>query len=180
MRFLRHLFTFPTRTRPGVQVVGLAVLRRVFAINMLLTGQRSFFELNILDYEYAPDAHLSTDRNLLWVAVRSGWQHHQSTSTAAILYAHEVDLLITWLRHLHTTGHSSGRLIFTEPCLSFECISADADEFLLQIKLAYEIAPDWHQDPFSPFWLPVIVPKRRLIDAIDQLAGQLLSFPVRG
>lgn len=146
---------------------------------MLLAGQRSFFELNILDYEHPPTTLSSVDRNLLWVAIRSGWQHHQSTSTAAVLYTQEVDLLLHWLRHLYTTGRAQPRLLFTEPCLSFECISADSDEFLLQIKLAFEVAPDWHNDPFSPFWLPVVIPRRRLTEAIQQLADQFLKFPVR-
>lgn len=146
---------------------------------MLLIGQRSFFELNILDYEHSPDSSSSADRNLLRVAVRSGWQHHQSTSTAAILHAHEVELLLNWLRCLHTTGRPQSRLLFSESCLSFECISADTDEFLLQIKLAFEVAPDWHTDPFSPFWLPVVVPKRKLMDAINQLTDQFVNFPVR-
>lgn len=146
---------------------------------MLLTGQRSFFELNILDYENASDSPASADRNLLWVAVRSGWQHHQSMSTAAILYTYEIDMLLNWLRHLHATGRSQNRLLFREPCLSFECISADTDEFLLQIKLANEVAPDWHDDPFSPFWLPIVVPKRKLLEAINQLAEQFIIFPVR-
>ncbi|GAB3554285.1 WapI family immunity protein [Spirosoma fluminis] len=146
---------------------------------MLLIGQRSFFELNILDYEHAPDATVSSDRNLLWVAVRSGWQHHQSTSTAAILHTYEIDVLLGWLRHLYATGRPQSRLLFSEPCLSFECLSADSDEFLLQIKLAFEIAPDWHTDPFSPFWLPVVISKRKLAEAIDQLVDQFLNFPVR-
>ncbi|MFD2570590.1 hypothetical protein ACFSUS_08100 [Spirosoma soli] len=146
---------------------------------MLLVGQRSFFELNILDYEHAPDSSSSADRNLLWVAVRSGWQHHQSTSTAAILHTYEIEMLINWLRHLCATGRPLPRLLFSEPCLSFECLSADTDEFLLQVKLAFEIAPDWHDDPFSPFWLPIVVSKRKLAEAIDQLADQFLKFPVR-
>lgn len=146
---------------------------------MLLLGQRSFFELNLLDYEHAPDSPSTADRNLLWVAIRSGWQHHQSTSTAAILHTFEVSTLLDWFRHLHTTGRSQGRLTFHEPCLSFECISADSDEFLLQIKLAFEIAPDWHSDPFSPFWLPVVINKAKLADAINQLSDQFLSFPIR-
>ena len=146
---------------------------------MLLNGQRSFFEMTILDYENAPDSPSSADRNLLWLALRSGWQHHQSASTSAILYAYEVTKLLNWLRTLHTTGRPTGRLVFTEPCLSIECISADADEFLLQIKLAFEIAPDWHSDPFAPFWLPVVITKRRLSDAINQLTDQSISFPVR-
>ena len=146
---------------------------------MILSGQRSFFELNILDYEHREDSFSLMDRNLLRIAVRSGWQHHQSTSTAAILHMHEVELLLNWFRHLYTTGRPQSRLLFSEPCLSFECISADTDEFLLQIKLASEIAPNWHDDPFAPFWLPVIVPKRKLMDAIDQLANQFLYFPLR-
>jgi hypothetical protein len=146
---------------------------------MILIGQRSFFELTILDYEYAPDSPSFADRNLLWVAVRSGWQHHQSTSTAAILHAYEIELLLDWFRALQATGRPQSRLLFSEPCLSFECISADSDEFLLQIKLAFEVAPDWHDDPFSPFWLPVVVPKRKLADAISQLTDQFLKFPVR-
>lgn len=157
----------------------LLVSAQLHTTVMLLIGQRSFFELNILDYENAPDSPSSADRNLLWVAVRSGWQHHQSMSTAAILYTHEIEMLLNWLRHLHATGRPQNRLLFTEPCLSFECISADTDEFLLQIKLAYEVAPDWHDDPFSPFWLPIVVPKRKLLEAIKQLADQFLIFPVR-
>ena len=146
---------------------------------MLLIGQRSFFELDILDYEHAPDTFSPADRNLLWVAIRSGWQHHQSMSTAAILHSYEVESLLNWFRHLQDTGHPQGRLLFSEPCLSFECISADTDEFLLQIKLAFEVAPNWHNDPFSPFWLPVVVPRRKLADAIHQLAKQFVDFPVR-
>ena len=146
---------------------------------MLLIGQRSFFELNILDYENAPDSPSSADRNLLWVAVRSGWQHHQSTATAAILHTYEIEPLIAWLRQLQTGGRLPGRLLFSEPCLSIECLSADSEEFLLQVKLAFEIAPDWHDDPFSPFWLPVVVSKRKLSEAIEELTRQFIKFPVR-
>ncbi len=146
---------------------------------MLLVGQRSFFELMILDYENAPDSPSSADRNLLWLAIRSGWQHHQSASTSAILHTYEVAKLLGWLRSLYTTGRPPGRLVFTEPCLSIECISAEADEFILQVKLAFEIAPNWHSDPFSPFWLPVVVTRHKLADAISQLADQSVNFPVR-
>ncbi|WP_040006377.1 WapI family immunity protein [Fibrisoma limi] len=147
---------------------------------MLLNGQRSYFELNLLDYEHPQTAPSSADRNLLWVAVRTGWQHHQSTATAAILHTYEIERLIHWLRHLCTTGRPLPRLLFSEPCLSFECISADTDEFLLQIKLAFEVAPDWHYDPFTPFWLPVVINKHKLSEAIHQLEQQFSNFPVRG
>lgn len=146
---------------------------------MLLVGQRSFFELDILDYEHPATTISVAERNLLWVAVRTGWQHHQSTSTAAILHTNEVETLLNWLRQLQGTGRSPGRLLFAEPCLGFECISADSDEYLLQIKLAFELAPNWHDDPLLPFWLPLVVTKAKLVDAIHQLEGQIINFPVR-
>lgn len=146
---------------------------------MLLIGQRSFFELNLLDYEHSTSSSSVADRNLLWVAIRSGWQHHQSTSTAAIIHTYEVEMLLNWLRSLQVAGRPQGRLLFAEPCLSFECISGDKDELLLQIKLAFEVAPDWHNDPFSPFWLPVVVSKHKLTEAILQLEQQFANFPVR-
>lgn len=150
-----------------------------FCLTMLLIGQRSFFELNILDYEYSVTSLSRPDRNLLWVAVRSGWQHHQSTSTAAIIHTYEIENLLGWLRHIYQTGRPQARLLFTEPCLSIECISAGTDEFLLQIKLAFEVAPNWHNDPFSPFWLPVVVSKSNMAEAIDQLEKQFTKFPIR-
>lgn len=146
---------------------------------MQLVGPRSFFELNILDYEHPISTTEAAERNLLWVAIQTGWQHHQSASTAAILHTHELGLLLNWLRQLQTTGRSPGRLNFAEPCLSFDCISADSDEYLIQVKLAFEIAPDWHEDLYSPFWLPIVVTKAKLVHAIRELEDQFINFPVR-
>ncbi|WP_338871795.1 hypothetical protein WBJ53_26320 [Spirosoma sp. SC4-14] len=147
--------------------------------SMLLVGQRSFFQLDLLDYQY-PTANSSTvDLNRLWVAVRSGWWHHRSTAKAAVLYTYEIEQLLTWLRHLYQGGYSSERLLFADPSLSIECISVDADEFLLQVKLAFAVAPDWHTNPFFPFWLPVVVSKAKIGEAITDLEGQFARFPVR-
>ncbi|UHG92061.1 WapI family immunity protein [Spirosoma oryzicola] len=146
---------------------------------MLLVGQSSFFELNLLNYSNPSTSVSVADRNLLQVAVRSGWQHHRSVSTAAIIYTYEIDLLIKWLRHLHKTGRPEPRLLFSQPSLSIECLSAGTNEYLLQVKLAHDVAPVWHHDPYSPFWLPVVIPKLKVAEAVRQLEQQFSEFPVR-
>jgi len=146
---------------------------------MLLIGQRSFFELNLLDYQYSSATPSEVERNRLWVAVRAGWWSHRSTSKATILQTYEIERLLTWLSQLYKMGGSPERLLFSDPSLSMECISGDENELLLQIKLAYAIAPDWHDDPLSPFWLPIVVAKTKIGEAITNLEGQFAKFPVR-
>ncbi|GAA4459847.1 hypothetical protein GCM10023189_34060 [Nibrella saemangeumensis] len=146
---------------------------------MRLAGSRSFFELNVLDYEYPASTAYRTDRNLLLIGFRAGWHKNQTAKTAPLLLTWELDALINWLRQLRDTGRMAPRLAFSEPCLAFECLSASANEFLLQIKMAQEATPDWHQNPQQPFWLPIVVTAAQISDAIHQLKSQAEIFPVR-
>lgn len=146
---------------------------------MLLTGQRSYFELNILDYEYDATSSFLNDRNTLRLALRAGWQQHRSTATAPLLMTWEIPTLLNWFTHLLKHGRPLPRLQFAEPCLKFECVSATSDEFLIQIQMAYEAAPDWHYIPEQPFWLPVVVRSAQLQEAVLQLQQQARKFPVR-
>lgn len=146
---------------------------------MLLTGQRSYFELNVLGYEYDAASPFHTDRNTLRLALRAGWQQHRSTASAPLLMTWETNTLLAWFTHLLKNGRPLPRLQFSEPCLKFECVSATTDEFLIQIQMAYEVAPDWHQNPEQPFWLPVVVRSAQLQEAVLQLQQQVKRFPVR-
>lgn len=146
---------------------------------MLLTGQRSYFELNILDYEYDATSPFHTDRNMLRLALRAGWQQHRSTAIAPLLLTWETTTLLDWFTHLLRNGRPLPRLQFSEPCLKFECVSATTDEFLIQIQMAHEAAPDWYQNPEQPFWLPVVVRSAQLREAVQQLQQQVKRFPVR-
>ncbi len=146
---------------------------------MLLAGQRSYFELTILDYEYAATSQFYTDRNTLRLALRAGWQQHRSTATAPLLLTWEVVALLDWFTYLLKNGRSLPRLQFAEPCLKVECISANSDEFLIQIQMAHEAAPDWQSHPERLFWLPVVVRSAQLREAVLQLQQQTKRFPIR-
>ncbi|GAA4397060.1 hypothetical protein GCM10023187_05910 [Nibrella viscosa] len=146
---------------------------------MRLAGSRSFFELNVLDYEYPAGTSQRTERNLLLIGFRAGWHKNQTAKIAPLLFTWEINSLIDWLLHLRNTGRMAPRLAFNEPCLAFECLSASANEFLLQVQLAQEATPDWHHNPYQPFWLPVVVTATQISEAIDQLKQQAEIFPVR-
>ncbi|WP_266365598.1 WapI family immunity protein [Tellurirhabdus rosea] len=145
---------------------------------MILTGPRSTFELNILDYEYQHSAS-NLDRNWLLMGLRTRWQGHEATLTAPLLLTWELELLVKWLNFIATTSQPLPRLQFTEPCLSFECLSVSATDFLLQIKLDCEASPYWHTDLSSAFWLPVIPSRLELVEATEQLREELCAFPER-
>ncbi|WP_128543886.1 WapI family immunity protein [Larkinella soli] len=146
---------------------------------MVLTGPRSHFELNILDYEYKTSNPIDLDRNWLLVGLRTRWQNHEATFTAPLLLTWEIDLLIKWLSFIGSTRRPLPRLVFTEPCLSFECLSVGNSEFLIQVKLDCEVSPYWHTDLSSAFWLPVIPTLNQLMDAVTLLKTQMEKFPVR-
>lgn len=158
-------------------------LPALYVINSFLTmhlaGSRSFFELNVLDYEYPAGTTHRTDRNLLLVGFRVGWHHNQTAKTGPILLTWELDSLIKWLGQIRDAGRLAPRLAFSEPCLAFECLSASANEFILQIQLAQEATPPWHSDPQQPFWLPIVVTANQISEAIQQLKLQAAIFPVR-
>jgi len=146
---------------------------------MILKGHHSSFELNLLDYEYDPEEPLDADRNRLLISLRTRWLRHQTTLTIPILLTWEVNLLVKWMRFIARTGHPLPPLSFTEPCLTFQCLSVGTGDLLLQIKLDCEASPYWHTDLSSSFWLPVTPSRDELLKAATSLEEQFCRFPVR-
>lgn len=146
---------------------------------MILAGQRSFFELTVLAYQHPVTESALTGQNLLRTTVRYGWLEQQPSANEAVLSAQEINSLINWLKQLYATGQPRERLNFKQSSLGFECISASHNEFLIQVKLSADIAPDWYINPLSSFWLPVVISKKKLANAINQLVNQFIKFPVR-
>lgn len=141
---------------------------------MKLTGPDTFFELDILDYEYG-DSSSFMDRNWLLISLKSGYKGKQSTTTAPLLSTWEIELLIKWMESLYTEQKLSPSLSFVEPCLGF---SLAPDSF--RIKLDHEASPDWNKEYDStPFWLSVKPNQEELRRAITDLQRQLSHFPVR-
>lgn len=146
---------------------------------MRLAGPRSFIELDVLDYEFPASSPLAADRNTLLVLLRLGWHQNISTRSVPVLLTWELDQLTRWLEQLLQTHRPPPRLQFTEPCFGIECLSCTRDEYLLQIHLAHEAAPDWHHEPGVPFWLPILTPRGQIESAVYTLQQQSEKFPVR-
>lgn len=143
---------------------------------MILTGNQSFFELKLLALQ---DDRLSTGRprtRLLDLAVRSGWQRHRSAALGAALRTDELDQLVGWLRQMGEPHTQLPRLLFQDASLAFDCLTADADECLLQIKLDHDFTPAWHVNPLAPFWIPILTTRLAVQQAADDLYAQFMQL----
>jgi len=149
---------------------------------MVLTGPCSYFELNILGYQYQPSNPFFVDRNWLMVRLRSKWQEHEATITAPLLLTWEVDQLISWLDCVTFTRNPLPHLRFTEPGLSFFTPNFLSDKqagFGLQVRMGGVITPYWNPNPSSTFSLPVAPTYEQLNKARKQLCAQSSRFPPR-
>ena len=145
---------------------------------MILTGNQSFFELQLLALQ---DNRLATDQPqspVLELAVRSGWQRHRSVALGAALRTDELEQLVGWLRQMGQPHTQLPRLLFHDASLAFDCLTADADECLLQIKLDHDFTPAWHVNPLAPFWIPVLTTRLAVQQAADDLYTQFIQLTV--
>jgi len=145
---------------------------------MILTGNQSFFELELLALQ---DNRLATDQPqspVLELAVRSGWQRHRSVALGAALLTDELEQLVGWLRQMGQPHTQLPRLLFHDASLAFDCLTADADECLLQIKLDHDFTPTWHVNPLAPFWIPVLTTRLAVQQAADDLYTQFIQLTV--
>jgi hypothetical protein len=145
---------------------------------MILTGNQSFFELELLALQ---DNRLATDQPqspVLELAVRSGWQRHRSVALGAALRTDELEQLVGWLRQMGQPHTQLPRLLFHDASLAFDCLTADADECLLQIKLDHDFTPAWHVNPLAPFWIPVLTTRLAVQQAADDLYTQFIQLTV--
>lgn len=143
---------------------------------MRLTGNQSFFELQLLTVQ---TNRLSTERHrppLLKLAVRSGWQRHRSVALGAALRTDELDQLVGWLRQMGEPHTQLPRLLFHDASLAFDCLTADADECLLQVKLDHDFTPAWHVNALTPFWIPILTSRLAVQQAADDLYAQFMQL----
>jgi len=136
---------------------------------MRLTGNQSFFELHLIDIQHDRSAN---DQPLLEVAVRSGWQQRRSVGMGSQLRTDEVLRLIDWLRQAGQPHTLIPRLLFSDTSLVFDCVTADAYECLLQVKLDQDLTPAWYHNPLLPFWVPLLTNRQAVGQAADELQHQ--------
>jgi hypothetical protein len=143
---------------------------------MKLTGPNTYFELDILDYEYNDAKHF-LDRNWLHISLKTRFQNRESITTAPLLSTWEIEMLIKWMRAIANHCKSLTKLTFVEPCLGFSAVADEKQIQTLNIKLDCEASPDWSDG--APFVLLVSACPEELELAIHDLENQLQQFPVR-
>jgi len=134
------------------------------------------FEFSILGY-----GNKTTnwrDRNNLRCRVSTFWrQQHDSQATP--LQTWEVSRILSGLRSLWNKAANHVVLTFSEPGLSLEATALPGEKYRLQIQLDHALTPSWHAYPDFPLEMDLLLNRNQLQEAIQDLSGQLASYPER-
>jgi hypothetical protein len=118
------------------------------------------------------------ERNNLRCRVSTIWrQQHDSQATP--LQTWEVRRLVSSLRSLWNKAVNHVALTFSEPGLSVEATALPGDNYKLQIQLDHALTPAWHAYPDFPLEMDMLLNRKQLDEAIQDLSGQLASYPER-
>ncbi|GAB3563461.1 hypothetical protein GCM10027578_07160 [Spirosoma luteolum] len=143
---------------------------------MKLNSTTGSFELSIVGY--ATQAANWRERNNLRCRISTMWRQ-QHDSQAAPLQTWEVRRLLTELRSLWSKAANRVALTFAEPGLAVEGVALPDDQYRLQIQLDRAMTPAWHPYPDFPLELDMLLSRNQLQEAIQDLSGQLESYPER-
>ncbi len=134
------------------------------------------FELAILGYGKATSSW--RDRNRLQCRLSTFWGQKTDTQSAP-LHTWEVKRLLTGLRSLWNKATNHVALTFSEPGLSMEAKALPNDNYKLQIQLGHNLRPAWHDYPDFPLEVDIVLSRNQLQEAIQELSGQIESYPER-
>ncbi|MGF7215161.1 hypothetical protein GGR92_001301 [Spirosoma lacussanchae] len=134
------------------------------------------FELSILGY--GKKATNWRERNRLQCRV-STLLGQQADTQSAPLQTWEVGRLLNGLRALWNKAASHIDVSFPEPGLSVEATALPNDSYRLQIQLDHALTPAWHTYPGFPVKINLLLNRRQLQEAIQDLSGQVAAYPER-
>ncbi|GAB4049954.1 WapI family immunity protein [Spirosoma foliorum] len=140
------------------------------------SGSANSFELAILGYSKATKTW--RDRNRLQCRFSTLWGQ-QSDTQSAPLQTWEIKRLLVGLRSLWNKATNHVTLTFSEPGLSMEAKALSDDKYCLQIQLDHSLAPSWHNYPDFPMEMDIHLNRNQLQEAIQELSGQMDTFPER-
>lgn len=143
---------------------------------MKLLSSSGSFELSILGY--GNEVATWHERNNLLCRFSTNWRQ-QTDSQSVPLKTWEVNRLINGLKSLWSRAVNHIDFTFSEPGLSVEATALSNEKYQLQIQLDYGLAPSWHSYPNFPVELNVLLNRTQLQEAIQDLSGQLASYPER-
>ena len=134
------------------------------------------FELAILGYSKATSSW--RDRNRLQCRFSMSWRQKADTQLAR-LQTWEVKRMLSGLRSLWNRATNRVTLTFSEPGLSMEAQALPDENFRLQIQLDRDLTPAWHTYPDFPMEMDILLSATQLQDAIQELSGQIETYPER-
>lgn len=140
------------------------------------SGSPDSFELAILGYSKA--AKSWRDRNRLQCRFSTFW-HQKSDTQSAPLQTWEVKRLLSGLRSLWNKATNHMGLTFSEPGLRLEAEALPDDKYRLQIQLDHALTPAWHPYPDFPMEMELLLSRTQLQEAIQELSGQVETYPER-
>ncbi|ADB39525.1 WapI family immunity protein [Spirosoma linguale] len=134
------------------------------------------FEFAILGYGNATSSW--RDRNRLQCRLSTFWRQKTDTQSAP-LQTWEVKRMLTGLRSLWNRASSHVALRFSEPGLSMDAKALPDDKYRLQIQLGHDLTPSWHNYPDFPLEMDIVLSRSQLQEAIQELSGQVETYPER-
>ena len=140
------------------------------------SGSLDSFELAIVGY--AKITETWRDRNRLQCRFSTSWRQKADTQSAP-LQTWEVKRLLSGLHSLWNKATTRIALTFSEPGLSMEAVALPDDKYRLQIQLDHALTPAWHPYPDFPMEMDILLNRNQLQEAIQELSGQVASYPER-
>ncbi|UFH53237.1 hypothetical protein [Spirosoma sp. KNUC1025] len=134
------------------------------------------FEFAILGYGKTTTTW--RDRNKLQCRFSTMWRQKSDTQLAP-LQTWEVKRLLSGLRSLWTKAANYVTVTFSEPGLSVEAKALPDDKYRLQIQLDHKLIPSWHTYPDFPMEMDILLNRNQLQEAIQELSGQIDTYPER-
>lgn len=140
------------------------------------SGSLDSFELAIVGY--GKTTKTWRDRNRLQCRFSTLWRQKTDTQSAP-LHTWEVKRLLSGLRSLWNRATNYVDFTSSEPGLSVEAKALPNDKYRLQIQLDHALTPSWHAYPDFPVEMDILLSRAQLQEAIQELSGQVDSYPER-
>lgn len=134
------------------------------------------FELSILGY--GSEVTNWHERNKLLCRFSTKWRQ-QADSQSLPLKRWEVKRLLNGLRSLWSRAVSHVDFTFPEPGLSVEATALPNESYQVQIQLDHALTPSWNTYPDFPVELNMLLDRAQLQEVIQDLSGELASYPER-
>jgi hypothetical protein len=104
------------------------------------------------------------------------WRQQVDTQ-AAPMRTWEVQRLVNVLRSLWSKATNRVSMSFAEPGLAVDGVALPNDQYRLHIQFGQSITPTWHQYPDFPLEMDMLLSRKQLQEAIQELSMQLDTYP---